>query len=160
MKKFLLIAAFMFAAVCAKAQFFNGIELGGAVQYTNQHGKSNVGLDLTAAKRVAPWARVRAIVGVNGFVPDGFDRYSYGKVGITVDVLPFYAFANFGMNYNMSARDKLGMAFDGGCGLQVSVAKRWQIVTELGIDRINNGSHWQSTASVKAGIMYLLTPKS
>ena len=157
MKRFLLIAAFMIAAVCAKAQFFNSIELGGAVQYTNQHGKSNVGLDLTAAKKVAPWARVRVTIGVNGFILSGFDRYGYGKVGVTVDVLPFYAFADFGMNYNPSAKDKIGMAFDGGCGLQVPIAKRWQIVTELGIDRINNGSRWQSTASVKAGAIYLLT---
>ena len=158
MKKFLFIAAFMVAAVCAKAQFFNGIELGGVVQYANQHGKSSVGLDIMAAKRVAPWTRVRAIVGVNGFIPNGFDRYGYGKVGITIDVLPFYTFADFGMNYNPSAKDKIGMAFDGGCGLQVSIAKRWQIITELGIDRISNGSCWQSTASVKAGVMYLLTP--
>jgi hypothetical protein len=156
MKRLLLIAAFMVAAVCAKAQFFNGIELGFMMQYTNQHGISNVGLDITAAKRVAPWSRVRAIVGVNGFVPNGFDRFGYGKVGVTIDVLPFYAFANFGMNYNVSAKDKIGMAFDGGCGLQVSVAKRWNIMTELGIDRINNGKHWQSTASVKAGVSYSL----
>lgn len=156
MRKFIIIVALVMVTICAKAQFFNGIELGGMVQYTNQHGISNVGLDFTAAKRVAPWSRVRAIVGVNGFVPNGFDRYGYGMVGATVDVLPFYVFADFGMNYNPSAKDKIGMAFDGGCGLQVSVAKRWQIVTELGIDRISNGGRWQSTASVKAGVMYSL----
>lgn len=156
MRKFIIIVAFIMVTICAKAQFFSGVELGGAVQYTNQHGMSNVGFDLTAAKRVVQWSRVRAIVGVNGFVPNGFDRYGYGKVGVTVDVLPFYVFANFGMNYNVSATDKIGMAFDGGCGLQVSVAKRWNITTELGIDRINNGKHWQSTASVKAGVMYSL----
>lgn len=156
MRKFIIIVALVMVTICAKAQFFNGIELFGMMQYTNQHGISNVGLDITAAKRVATWSRIRAIVGVNGFVPNGFDRYGYGKVGVTVDVLPFYVFADFGMNCNPSAKEKIGMAFDGGCGLQVSVAKRWNIMTELGIDRINNGKHWQSTASVKAGVSYSL----
>lgn len=154
MKKVLFIAVLIFTALCANAQFFNGFEVGGSVQYANQHGKSNVGFDLRATKRVATWARLRAVGTVNGIIRNGFDRYGTAAVGVSVDFLPFYVFADYGLLVNPSAARKIGMAFDAGVGLQVEVCNGWHVVTELAIDRVGSRSAWQSTPSVKAGVAY------
>ena len=158
MKKFLILAVVMLTALCAQAQFFTGIEVGGAVQYTNQHGKSNAGADIRATKRINEWSRVRVLADINGFVPNGFDRYGTVKVGATVDVQPLYLFADYGLSVNPSAKQSVGMAFDMGLGLQVALASRWHLFTELSIDRINSGKLWQSTPAVKAGVMYSVAP--
>ena len=52
MKRLIIIAALMLVALGAKAQFWQGVELGGSIQYANQKGKSNLGVDLRATKRV------------------------------------------------------------------------------------------------------------
>jgi hypothetical protein len=159
MKKivFLLAALMLAAIVPTRAQTFKGLELGGSVQCTHQfreRGFVNVSADLRATLPVAEWSRLRALVGVNGFVPNGFDRYGYGMVGITAEALPFYVFADFGLSCNPSGPRTIGLAFDAGVGLQFEVARRWNIYTELAIDRINSGKLWQSTAAVKAGVTY------
>ncbi|MBQ5656697.1 MAG: hypothetical protein IIV14_04615 [Bacteroidaceae bacterium] len=105
---------------------------------------------------MAPWSRLRAVVGVNGFIPNGFDRYGYGMVGITAEALPFYVFGDFGLSCNPSGSHTIGLAFDAGVGLSFAIADRWRLYSELAIDRINSGRLWQSTASVKAGVMYRL----
>lgn len=163
MKKMLFfMAALMLAAIAPlQAQTFNGLELGGSIACSHQfrdRGFVNVGADLCASLPVATWSRLRAVVGVNGFVPNGFDRYGTVKVGATVDVHPLYLFADYGLSVNPSARQRIGMAFDAGLGLQVALASRWRLFTELSIDRINSGKLWQSTPAVKAGVMYSVTP--
>ena len=155
MKKLIIIAALIMAAtISAKAQFFNGFEVGGSVQYANQDGKSNVGIDLRATKRVSPWARLRAVGTVNGFVSNGFDRYGTVAVGASVDKLPFFAFADYGLLVTPSAKGAIGMAFDAGVGLHVEVCNGWHVVTEMAIDRVGSRNAWQSTPSVKAGVAY------
>ena len=161
MKKmiFLIAAIVMLAASPMRAQTFNGLELGGSVQCTHQfrdRGFVNVGTELRASLPVAPWSRLRAVVGVNGFIPNGFDRYGYGMVGITAEALPFYVFGDFGLSCNPSGSHTIGLAFDAGVGLSFAIADRWRLYSELAIDRINSGRLWQSTASVKAGVMYRL----
>jgi hypothetical protein len=93
---------------------------------------------------------------VNGFIPNGFDRYGYGMVGITAEALPFYVFGDFGLSCNPSGAHTIGLAFDAGVGLAFAIADRWRLYSELAIDRINSGKLWQSTSSVKAGVMYRL----
>ena len=162
MRKYLfMIAAFMLAALAppVEAQTLDGLELGGSVQCTHQfrdHGFVNVGADLRAVLPVAEWSSLRALVGVNGFVPNGFDRYGYGMVGITAEVLPFYVFGDFGLSCNPSGTHAIGLALDCGVGLSFVITDRWRLYSELAIDRINSGRLWQSTASVKAGAMYRL----
>ena len=161
MKKmiFLIAALVMLAASPMGAQTFNGLELGGSVQCTHQfrdRGFVNVGADLRASLPVAPWSRLRAVAGVNGFVPNGFDRYGYGMVGITAEALPFYVFGDFGLSCNPSGSHTIGLAFDAGVGLAFAITDRWRLYSELAIDRINSGKLWQSTSSVKAGVMYRL----
>ena len=155
-----LIAALMLAALApVQAQTFNGLELGGSAQCTHQfsdRGFVNAGADLRASLPVAPWSRLRAVAGVNGFVPNGFDRYGYGMVGITAEALPFYVFGDFGLNLNPSGAHTIGLAFDAGVGLSFAIADRWRLYSELAIERINSGKLWQSTAFVKAGAMYRL----
>lgn len=163
MKKMLFfMAALMLAAIAPlQAQTFNGLELGGSIACSHQfrdRGFVNVGADLCASLPVATWSRLRAVVGVNGFVPNGFDRYGYGMVGITAEAMPFYVFGDFGLSCNPSGSHAIGLAFDCGVGLGFPLADRWQIYSELSIDRINSGKLWQSTPAVKAGVMYSMTP--
>lgn len=157
MRKFFLFAALMMAMITpTQAQTFNGLELGGSAQCTHQfrdHGFVNVGADLRATLPVAEWSSLRAVVGVNGFVPNGFDRYGYGMVGITAEALPFYVFGDFGLSCNPSGTHAIGLALDCGVGLSFVISDRWRLYSELAIDRINSGQLWQSTASVKAGAM-------
>lgn len=158
MKKLIIIAVLVLTALCAKAQFFNGVEIGVSVHYSNHAGKSNVGIDIMATKRVAEWSRLRAGGSINGFIPQsGYDRYGKLTVGATVDFLPFYLYAGYGLAVNPSAKkETLGMAFDCGIGLEVAVAKRWNIITELEIDRVRCGKVWISTPSVKLGTSFAL----
>ena len=160
MRKFLLFVALMMAMIAPiQAQTFDCLELGGSVQCTHQfrdRGFVNVGADLRATLPVAEWSSLRAVVGVNGFIPNGLDRYGYGMVGITAEALPFYVFGDFGLNLNPSGSHAIGLALDCGVGLSFVITDRWRLYSELAIDRINSGQLWQSTASVKAGAMYRL----
>ena len=160
MRKFFLFAALMMAMITpTQAQTFEGLELGGSAQCTHQfrdRGFVNVGADLRATLPVAEWSSLRAVVGVNGFIPNGLDRYGYGMVGITAEALPFYVFGDFGLSCNPSGSHTIGLAFEAGVGLSFAITDRWRLYSELAIDRINSGKLWQSTAFVKAGAMYRL----
>ena len=160
MRKFFLFAALMMAMITpTQAQTFDGLELGCSAQCTQQfrdRGFVNVGADLRATLPVAEWSSLRAVVGVNGFIPNGLDRYGYGMVGITAEALPFYVFGDFGLSCNPSGTHAIGLALDCGVGFSFVITDRWRIYSELAIDRINSGRLWQSTASVKAGVMYRL----
>ena len=154
MKKVLFIAVLLITALCARAQLFDGIEVGGGVHYAQQDDSGNVGLDIIATKSVAEWARLRMVAVVNGFVPN-FDRYGVAMCGASVEAGPVYAFAEFGLSWNPSEKPPaVGMAFDGGVGLKVYITQHIKLYSELGIDRIGHGRQWKSTAAVKAGLLY------
>ena len=155
MKKLFFVAAFLLAALSMKAQFFEGIEAGGGVRYSRQPDKANVGVDVIATKSVTDWARLRAVASINGFIPNGFDRAGTAMCGVMAEARAAYAFADFGLSLNPSAKAPvIGMAFDGGVGLKVNVAPHLRLFSELGIDRTGHGRQWKSTASVKAGLLY------
>lgn len=156
MKKIFFLFALLLAMMMpAKAQFFNDVDIGGGVRYSRQPDKANVGVDVIATKSVSDWARLRAVASVNGFVPNGFDRYGLALWGVMAEAGPAYAFADFGLSLNPSAKPPfVGIAFDGGVGIKANVTRQLKIYSELGIDRIGHGRRWQSTAAVKAGLLY------
>ena len=158
MKKiFFLFALFLAMMIPAKAQFFNDVDIGGGVRYSRQSDKANIGFDVIATKSVTDWARLRAVASVNGFIPNGFDRYGVALWGVMAEAGPAYAFADFGLSLNPSAKPPfVGIAFDGGVGIKANVTRQLKIYSELGIDRIGHGRRWQSTAAVKAGLLYCL----
>lgn len=156
-KMFFLIASLLAMMMPAKAQFFNDVDIGGGVRYSRQSDKANVGVDVIATKSVSDWARLRAVASVNGLIPNGFDRYGVALWGVMAEAGPAYAFADFGISLNPSAKPPfVGIAFDGGVGIKANVTRQLKIYSELGIDRIGHGRRWQSTAAVKAGLLYCL----
>ena len=153
-KKMLFIAVLLITALCARAQLLDGVEVGGGIHYAQQDDSGNVGLDIIATKSVAEWARLRMVAAVNGFIPN-FDRYGVAMCGASVEAGPVYAFADFGLSWNPSAKPPtVGMAFDGGVGIKVNVAKSVKVYSELGVDRVGHGDRWRSTAAVKAGVLW------
>lgn len=129
------------------------IGVGGMYSYSLQptHHK-NFGADLRMTKRIGDYWRVRGIAEVNGFLNNGFDRFGKALVGISFDALPFYTFFDYGAAYNPSSASKFGLAMDGGIGLQFKVGSG-SFYTEAAVDRVNNGTVWQSNASVRLGYL-------
>ena len=158
MKKMLFLIALLLAMMLpAKAQFFNDVDIGGGVRYSRQSDKANIGVDFIATKSVTDWARLRAVASVNGFIPNGFDRAGTAMCGVMAEAHAAYAFADFGLSLNPSAKPpEIGMAFDGGVGLKVNLSKHIKLYSELGIDRTGHGRQWKSTAAVKAGLLYCI----
>ena len=156
MKKMIFLFALLLAMMMpAKAQFFNDVDIGGSVRYSRQSDKANVGVDVIATKSVTDWASLRAVASVNGFIPNGFDRAGTAMCGVMAEARAAYGFADFGISWNPSAKpSEIGIAFDGGVGLKVTVSQHIKLYSELGIDRTGHGRQWRSTASVKAGLLY------
>ena len=150
-----LFALLLAMMMPAKAQFFNDVDIGGDVRYSRQSDKANVGVDFIAMKQVTEWAGLRAIVSVNGFIPNGFDRAGTAMCGVMAEDSSAYAFVDFGLSWNPSAKPpEIGLAFDGGVGLKVNLSQHIKLYSELGIDRTGHGRQWKSTAAVKAGLLY------
>lgn len=156
MKKMIFLIALLSAMMMsAKAQFFNDVDIGGDVRYSCQYDKANVGVDFIALKQVTEWVGLRAVASVNGFIPNGFDRAGTAMFGVMAEARAAYLFVDFGISGNPSAKPpEIGMAFDGGVGLNINITQRLKLFTELGIDRIGHGKRWRSTAAVKAGLLY------
>ena len=156
MKKMIFLFALLLAMMMpAKAQFFNDVDIGGGVRYSRQSDKANVGVDVIATKAVTDWARLRAVVSVNGFIPNGFDRAGTAMCGVMAEARAAYVFADFGLSWNPSAKPpEIGMAFDGGVGLKVNLTQHIKLYSELCIDQTGHGRQWKSTAAVKAGLLY------
>ena len=154
-KMFFLFALLLAMMMPAKAQFFNDVDIGGDVRYSRQSDKANVGVDFIAMKQVTEWAGLRAVVSVNGFIPNGFDRAGTAMCGVMAEARAAYVFADFGLSWNPSAKPPaIGIAFDGGVGLKVNLSQHIKLYSELGIDRTGHGRQWKSTAAVKAGLLY------
>lgn len=167
MKKKIIIAAMMAIAITAQGQskYDNGFKygllsnievgIGGIYSYeiTNTNHHKNAGAQLLLTKRIGDYWRIRGTAEVNGFLNNGFDRFGKGMVGVSFDLLPFYLYADYGINYNTSAKSKFGVAADAGAGLQFKVGSTTSLYVEGGVDRTNNGEHWQSNAEVKAGVL-------
>lgn len=159
MKKLIIFVILMITTIYVNAQFVNNIKLGGSISYSNQFRNkafSNVGIDLRTVIDVHEFLSLRVVANINGFIPNGFDRYGTVMCGIQTSEFPAYVFADFGLNCNPSGKKVIGMAFDCGLGLNYSLATRWDLYAEVGIDRINSAKYWQSTSQVKVGILYSL----
>lgn len=163
-KIILLMAVAMFTASAANAQqhynsgykygLFSNLTLGGSVQYNNAlftdktHGW---GADIRMTKRIGDHWRLRGLFDINNFAHNGHDRYAKGLIGISFDALPFYVFADYGGNFNPSGSSKIGLAADGGIGLNFDIGRGLFMHIEAGSDVVNNGDNWQSNAFVKFG---------
>lgn len=159
MKRLIILFILIVNVLCVNAQLSNDVKLGGSVICSNQFrekGVVNIGVDLRTTINVYKHLSFRGVVNINGFVPNGFDRYGTVMCGVQTDNFPVYVFGDFGLNYNPSGKKAIGMAFDCGLGLNYDIANRWDLYIELAIDRINSAKYWQSTPSVKIGVLYLL----
>lgn len=167
MRKILTFAALLLAVATAQGQttkYDNGFKygllsnievgVGGIYSYeiTNAQHHKNVGAQLLVTKRIGDYWRIRGVAEVNGFIPNKFDRFGKGMLGISFDLLPFYVFADYGAVCNPSSKSKFGLAMDGGIGLQFRIGTA-SLYVEGGVDRTNNGTKWQSNAEVKAGVL-------
>lgn len=166
MRKILAIAALLLVAATAQSQskYDNGykygllsnleVGVGGIYSYeiTNQAHHKNVGAQLLVTKRIGDYWRLRGVAEINGFIPNKFDRFGKGFIGVSFDLLPFYLYADYGANLNPSSKSKFGLAMDGGIGLQFRLGAA-SLYVEGGVDRTNNGNKWQSNAEVKAGVL-------
>ena len=166
MRKILTFAVLLLVAATAQGQskYDNGFKygllsnlevgVGGIYSYeiTNQAHHKNAGAQLLVTKRIGDYWRIRGVAEVNGFIPNKFDRFGKGMVGVSFDLLPFYVFADYGTVCNPSSKSKFGLAMDGGIGLQFRLGAA-SLYVEGGVDRTNNGNKWQSNAEVKAGVI-------
>lgn len=168
MKKVLLFVLLTVICIFANAQnqnkydsdfkysLFSNVEVGVAGVYSYHLGEThhqNIGASLMLTKRIGDFWRLRGLAEVNGFKPNGFDRFGKGMFGISFDLLPFYLFVDEGVVYNPSSKSRFGLALDGGAGLQFKIGDVSSIYIEGAVDRTNNGELWQSNASAKLGYM-------
>ena len=166
MKRIFLFLALALLAVTVNAQsrsynydsskkygFFSNWTLGVSGQYSNQAGVSNVGINALATKRIGDYWRLRYEGSISGLQrKEGFDRYGTALSGISFDFLPWaYAFADAGMVVNPTSKGWLGLAGDAGIGLNVNFGNYSQLYAELGADRVQNNSEWESTLQCRIG---------
>lgn len=168
MKKILLTAFFAFVAMIGFAQnynsdhkysFWSNLTLGGSVQYQRAVFTNNIqnfGADLRMTKQIGDNWRLRALIDINGFLANGFDRYGKGMLGVQLEFRPFYIFTDYGANWNPSGSTKIGMAGDGGIGFLFDIGRGMYMHTEVGADFANNGNLWNHNCFIKLGYDFKL----
>ena len=163
----LLCAALILGAAAATAQsayekthhydLFSNLEIGASAQYTRAFATrpGNVGADLRLTKRIGTHARWRTLVGVNGFVHNGFDRQGTALMGVSADFLPFYLFVDGGISYNPSSPQRINPAADAGIGLHFDIGRNLRMFTEIGADVTSNGlNQYHGNGFVRLGYAY------
>ena len=167
MRKLITFAALLLAVATAQGQsqkydenhkhqlFSNtGVVVDMGLAYNIENGKRNTDLMILMPKRLSPYWYFVAGGEINGFIPNGFDRYAKLMAGFSFDALPFEVYALYGANFNPSSSVKFGMALKGGVNLQFKITDVFSIRVGGGIDRINNGSKWQSNATATVGCKF------
>ena len=167
MKRLLLILAAIAIMATATAQntydkqhhydAASNLEIGLSAQYLHELPGSlhNWGADLRIYKRIGTHARLRGLVNVNGFLANGFDRDATALVGLSADFLPFYVFADGGLSYNPSARQRINPAADAGVGLHFDIGRNLRMFTEAGANISLNGLNtYHGNGFVKFGYTY------
>lgn len=167
MRKLITIAALLLVAATAQGQsqkydenhkhqlFSNtGVVVDMGLSYNIENGKRNTDLMILVPKRLSKYWYFLAGGEINGFIPNGFDRYAKLMAGFSFDALPFEVYALYGANFNPSEKVKFGMALKGGVNLQFKITDVFSIRVGGGIDRINNGSKWQSNATATVGCKF------
>lgn len=158
-KKLLLLAAIATMAMTATAQS-SDVEAGGSLQYCHDfaHGKPNLGADLRLTCQLTDALRLRALANVNGFIPDGFDRYGTAMLGLSAEYGPVYGFADFGLSLNPSALQPFNPASDLGIGLRFDVARLHHIFAETGFSVTATGTNlWNTDYLLKLGYTITIT---
>lgn len=165
MKRIFLVMALALLAVMVSAQnryyydsdhkygLLSNWTLGVSGQYGYQNGKSNVGINALATKRIGDFWRLRYSASINGLKPtEAFDRYGTALAGISLDFVEWaYLFADGGVMVNPSTKGLLGLAADAGLGLNVNFGQYSLLYAEAGADRVQFNSKWTSTVFARLG---------
>lgn len=134
-----------------KYGLFSNIEIGvgGLFSYDFDAHAKNGGASLLVTKRIGNNWRIRGEALVNGFAKNGFERMGMGMVGLSLDLLPFYAYGEYGLNYNPSATTKVGFAARTGAGLQFKLSKSSSIAVGGNFTVANNGDKMTKNAGAE-----------
>lgn len=170
-KHLILLAAVALMATAASAQgaydpshkygLVSNLEIGASAQYTRSFatGLGNLGAGLRVTKRLGTHWRLRGMANVNGFLNNGFDRYGTALMGISADFLPFYLFADAGLGYNPSARQRINPAADAGVGLHFDIGRNLRMFAEIGADVASNGlNQYHGNGFARLGYAYSTGP--
>lgn len=163
-KHLILLAAVALMATAATAQsatdHYPRLEVGASLQYCHDfaHGKPNLGADLRLTCQLTDVLRIRALANVNGFVPDGFDRYGTATVGLSAEYSMVYGFADFGLSLNPSSTQPFNPAADIGVGLRFDLARRHHLFAETGFAATATGTNaWNADYFLKIGYTVTIT---
>ena len=127
--------------------------IGLAVAYTNQAGRSNVGLQAVAETSLNDLLGWRLSATVNGLVPQaGFDRYATALTGPVLNLGPVYAFVQLGAAYNPLNQHVVTVAANTGAGVGFNIGRHSRIFAEASIDAVPADGRLKTT--VGAGIGY------
>ena len=166
MRKILTIAALLLVAATAQSQskYDNGYKygllsnievlFGGAYSYDIESHYKNAGGLIGLTKRIDDNWRVRGEAFVDGFIPNGFDRKGMFLAGISFDLLPWYIYGEYGINYNPSAKTKIGLAAKAGTGLQFKLSDISSVAVGGNFVVTNNGNMFTKTAG--AEVVYVV----
>ena len=154
-----LLAALALMTMGATAQS-SDVEIGASLQYCHDfaHSKPNLGADLRLTCQLTDALRLRAMANVNGFVPDGFDRYGTATVGLSAEYNMVYGFADFGLSLNPSSTQPFNPAADIGIGLRFDLARRHHLFAETGFAATATGTNaWNADYFLKIGYTVTIT---
>ena len=152
-KHLILLAAVALMATAATAQT-PSLKVGASLQYAHDfhQSKPNIGADLRAVVDLCEIVGFRAIANINGFVPDGFDRYGAAMMGVTVGHKMAYCFADFGFSLNPSSRQRINPDIDTGIGIRYDIADLHRLFAEVGTDFTPTGRNdWHTNLFAKIG---------
>jgi len=155
-KTLLIIAIMAITAIGAMAQ---EVDIGGSLQYSfaPQNLKHNVGADIIVARDLSYDFQLRAIAEVNGFIPNGFDRYGRATLGVAYSVNPLYVFIDMGACLDPSDKRRFGYTADGGIGWHRRIG-RGTLFTEAAMTA-THGTKWRNNAIVRAGYLFNIKHK-
>lgn len=127
--------------------------LGVAGQYSNNHGVSDVGINVLATKRIGDYWRLRYEATINGFRnSETFDRYGTAMAGVSLDFLNWmYLFGDVGAVVNPTMTQKIGLAADAGLGLNVNFGKHSMLWLEGGSDLVQDNAAFENTFFARLG---------
>ena len=168
-RKLTILAACFLMAMAASAQtvndddppccLFSTIEAGASLQYGHDfaHRHDNLGADLRFVFGLPKVFRLRALANVDGFIPNGFDRKGTALVGLSAEYKMGYCFADFGVSYNPSSRQRINPDAEAGLGLRYAVADRHHLFAETGFNFTANGLNvWHGDYFLKLGYTYTI----
>lgn len=141
-----------------KHQLFSntGVVVDAGLSYNINDGTKNTNLLIRFDKRLSKYWYVIGGGEISGFLANGFDRHGKLMAGLSFDALPFEAYIMYGANFNPgeNKNEKFGIAMKGGINMQFKITDVFSIRIGGGIDRINNGSKWQSNATATVGCKF------